>query len=491
MKNRLDLLLINPLAKKRVYQDLSKDYSAIEPPFWAALTAGFIRNKGYNVDILDANAENLSIEETVKRINYLNPKLTNIVVFGQQPSASTQLMTGVGDLCKQTKDLNKNLKIILTGTHPSALPKKTLKEEACDFIGKGEGFYTLKELLDGKKLNKIPGLWYKENGIKNKINSGPNASLVKNLDSELSEVAWDLLPMEKYRAHNWHCFDDINKREPYGALYTSLGCPYDCDFCCINATFDKPSYRMWSPEWTLKQIGILAEKYNIKKIKIIDELFVLNNKHVEGICDRIADRNYDLDMWAYARIDTIKENDLDKIRKAGIKWLALGIESANKNVRTESSSKRFINEKIFESVEKIRNHDIKIGANYIFGLPEDDLETMQQTLDLAIELNGEWDNFYSAMAYPGSKLYDRALKQGFKLPDSWVGYSQHSYECQPLPTNKISAKEVLKFRDYAFNTFFTNPKYLNMIEDKFGISARRHIEKMIKIKLKRKLLENK
>ena len=87
MSKKLDLLLINPIAKKRIYQDLSKDYSAIEPPFWAALTAGFIRNKGYNVDILDANAENLNAKETAKRINELNPRLTNIVVLGQQPSA--------------------------------------------------------------------------------------------------------------------------------------------------------------------------------------------------------------------------------------------------------------------------------------------------------------------------------------------------------------------------------------------------------------------
>ena len=65
----LDLLLVNVgSSKKVIYQDLSRDYSAIEPPFWAALTAAFIRNKGYEVNILDANAENLTHAENTKEI---------------------------------------------------------------------------------------------------------------------------------------------------------------------------------------------------------------------------------------------------------------------------------------------------------------------------------------------------------------------------------------------------------------------------------------
>ena len=145
--SKLDLLLVNVgSSKKRVYQDLSKDYSATEPPFWAALTAGFIRNKGYKVDILDANAENLTHEDTARIISELNPRLTNFVVYGQHPSASTQLMTSVGESCKEVRRKNPDKKIILTGLHPSALPRKTMNEEVCDYVGQGEGFLTLQGL---------------------------------------------------------------------------------------------------------------------------------------------------------------------------------------------------------------------------------------------------------------------------------------------------------------------------------------------------------
>ena len=113
---------------------------------------------------------------------------------------------------------------------------------------------------------------------------------------------------------------------------------------------------------------------------------------------------------------------------------------------------------------------------------------MQDTLDLANDLNCEFANFYSAMAYPGSKLYLDALKENWELPNTYVGFSQHSYETMPLPTKHISAADVLKFRDEAFLKYYKNPTYLDMIENKFGVLTRSGIEDMTKIKLKRKIL---
>jgi len=484
----MDLLLINVgNFRKRVYQKLSEDYSAIEPPFWAALTAGFIRKKGYRVNILDANAENLTHEETAKEIELQNPKITNIVVYGQHPSASTQLMTNVGELCKKIKEINPKRKIILSGLHPSALPKKTLEEEMCDYVIEGEGFYTLEGLLKNSNLRDIPGLWWRENGL---IFSNRRADLIKNLSEELSEVAWDLLPMDKYRAHNWHCLDNLDSRLKYASLSTSLGCPFSCSFCCINAPFGKRLWRTWNSDWVLNQIDILVNRYNIKNIKFIDELFVLNENHFVPIAKKLAERNYDLNIWAYARVDTTKEEHLELFKKAGINWLAFGFEAASERVMKEASKYQFSEEDVHKIRKKAEKAGINVIGNFIFGLPEDNLESMQQTLNLAIELNCEWANFYCATAYPGSKLYDYALKENLPLPDSWEKFAQHHYEFVPLPTKYLSSKEVLEFRDNAFNEYFTNPPYLNMIENKFGKKAKEHIQNMTKIKLKRKILES-
>jgi radical SAM superfamily enzyme YgiQ (UPF0313 family) len=140
-------------------------------------------------------------------------------------------------------------------------------------------------------------------------------------------------------------------------------------------------------------------------------------------------------------------------------------------------------------VRKVQAAGINVIGNYIFGLPDDTHESMQQTLALALEANCEFANFYSAMAYPGSKLYTLAIEEGRKLPDKWIGYSQHSYEAFPLQTDALSNAEVLRFRDEAFIRYFTDESYLALVRRKFGEGVVSHIRDMTGIRLKRKLLE--
>lgn len=490
---KIDALFIVPSSRKKIFQKL-ENLAAIEPPAFAGLFANYLRKRECTVDILDAPAFNLGPEEIAEKVAKINPLLAIVMVYGHQPSASTQSMPAAGEVSKQIKAKNKNIKIIMTGTHPSALPERTLKEEAIDFVCEGEGPITflslIKALKNGGDFKAVPGLWYRESSL---IKSNPPAPLIDNLDKEFSGIAWDLLPMDKYRAHNWHCFEDINHRSPYAAIHTSFGCPFGCTFCCINAPFGRPSYRLFSPEYVIKEIDILVKKYKVKNIKFIDEMFFLNEDHVLGICDLIIKRGYDLNIWAYARVDTVKEELLEKVRRAGIKWLALGIESASKHVRS-GAKKIFTNKDILEVVKKIRKSGIYLNANYIFGLPDDTMKSMRETLALSQEINAEWANFFSAMAYPGSSLYNMAKEKGISLPDDpdgpgWIGYSQYAYNSLPLSTEKLSAGQVLKFRDYAFNAYFSNPVYLKMIKKEFGNEAVEHIKEMLSMTLERKITQ--
>ncbi len=483
-----DILFINPGDRKAVFQDLGKDLMAIEPPFQVASYASYLRNEGFNVAILDANAENITPDETAKRIKKLNPLLVAIIVYGNQPSASTQNMTISGRIATAVKKI-ANFKVVMGGLHPSALPKRTLEEESADFIIEGEEQIPLKELIECLKndydLSKVSGLWYKEN---NKIKNNPKPPLIKDLDKYLPIAAWDLLPMDKYRAHNWHCFDDIENRMPYGAIYTSLGCPYKCTFCCINTPYGGSGIRYRAPELIVEEIELLNKKYGVKNLKIIDEMFVLDERHYMKIANLLIKKNLDLNIWAYARVDTVKEHTLKKLKSAGFNWLALGIESANASVRDGASKKMKVKD-IQGVITKIQNTGIRVIGNYIFGLPDDTLESMQETLNMAKELNTEFANFYCAMAYPGSQLYNIALNEGWELPKEWTGYSQHSYNIRSLPSKTVSAKEIVKFRDNAFHKYYENSKYLDMLENTFGKNIKNHMQKIIKTKLKRQILE--
>ena len=499
MSKRLDLVLVNPASRPQVYQSLGKKLTAVENPVWAGLMATFCRLKGLSIEIIDAEAEELSHDSVAERVRHLNPVLAAVVAYGHQPSASTQIMSACGQACTAIKQLLPEQSLLLLGGHVAALPERTLREEAADYVAVGEGLHTLVGLVEALKapvseLSNVPGLLYREDSA---IRQNPGKPLINDLDGEMPGIAFDLLPMAKYRAHNWHCLGG-HDRQPYAAIYTTLGCPYHCSFCCIQAPFKSGeeaagikktsnTYRAWSPDAVIAQIDTLVNQYGVRNIKIADEMFVLKPKHVLGICDRIIDRGYDLNIWAYTRIDTIKDGMLPKLKAAGFNWLAIGIEAGDGRVRADVD-KGFGQDEVYRVIGEVRAAGINVIGNYIFGLPEDDHDTMQSTLDMAVELNCEFANFYSAMAYPGSPLYTHAVSQGSPLPAKWTGYSQHSRDCLPLPTRHIPAREVLRFRDAAFQRYYTNANYLDMVREKFGAETVAEIRQMTSVPLERDLL---
>ena len=160
-------------------------------------------------------------------------------------------MPAAGAVCKALKELDPSQKVLLVGGHVAAIPERTLREEAADFVAGGEGLVALTELLTALKagdrdLGKVSDLYYRDGGAPSAVGRGrvvaptKKAPLVQNLDEQMPGIAWDLLPMDKYRAHNWHCLGDVNRagelvRSPYVAIYTTLGCPFKCTFCCIQA----------------------------------------------------------------------------------------------------------------------------------------------------------------------------------------------------------------------------------------------------------------
>jgi radical SAM superfamily enzyme YgiQ (UPF0313 family) len=502
MTKQLDLILINPGSRTQVYQSLGTKLTAVENPVWAGLMATFCRRKGLAVAVIDAEAEELVPAEVAERVQDLNPVLAAVVVYGHQPSASTQMMTASGQVCTAIKQLSPEQPVLLVGGHVAALPERTLAKEDADFVAAGEGLHTLVGLVEALKTPapdpaKVPGLFYRDAG---RTCRTPDRPLVAALDDEMPGPAWDLFPMDRYRAHNWHCLGGL-ERQPYAALYTTLGCPYHCQFCCIAAPFRSGeraaglresvnSYRYWDPGTVLAQIDDLVNRHGVRNLKIADEMFVLNRRHVLGICDRLIERGYGLNIWAYTRVDTVKDDMLDRLKAAGFNWLAFGIEAGAARVRA-GVDKAFDQDEVYRVLARVRAAGINVIGNYIFGLPEDDRETMQATLDLALDLKCEFANFYSAMAYPGSPLYALAVRQGVPLPERWTGYSQHSRDCLPLPTRHVPARDVLRFRDEAFVRYYTDPGYLGMIERQFGPETVAQVREMTAYRLERDLLTGK
>mgnify|MGYP003980168831 FL=1 len=507
----IDALFVVPGNAKGVYQALSDDYSAIETPTWALLLAESCRSIGYNVKILDITAEKLSHKNAVDRIIEINPKFIVFVVYGQNVNAGTTNMSGAVALSSFIKSNKINSPIIYIGSHVQALPIDALeKESSIDIICTNEGVYSLRSLLNLEKINpvalsKVKGIGYRDF---DKVILTPAEKVVpqERLDIDLPGYAWDLLPYEEkpfdlYRSPMWHAEYNFNQRSPYAAIQTSLGCQFKCEFCMINiinrddidpigVAGNYNSMRYWSTGFIIKEFDKLI-KMGVKTIRIVDEMFLLNPKYYIPLCEQLSERNKDdsLRMWAYSRIDTIRRPGiLNLVRQAGIKWLALGIESGDKAIRLEVSKGKFDDVNISQVIENVHDADIEVMANYIFGLPSDTKETMKKTFDLSKDLCTAGWNTYAAMALPGSQLYKTAIEKQYTLPEDYAGYSFHAYNTQPLPTEFLTPEEVLEYRDQCFTDYHLYEPFLRKIENKFGIDAVENIKIMTKVKLKRKIL---
>lgn len=486
----MSILLINPAAAHGIFGSLGKPLVAVEESPWMRFHVGYLRSNGIQAPAIDAEQEAASADDVAERVEEIDPTFVALICFGHMPSASSQQMFGAREVASAIKRRNPNRIVVIVGGHASALPKRTLLEEPCDYVVKGEGPITLRYLHEaltaGVDVRSMPGLVWRDGGSNVVVN--PSAPPL-DLDVDLLDQAWDVFDPHKYVAHNWHALGDGANRSPYASIVTTLNCPYACSFCCISAPFGGSGYKMRDPVRVVDEIETLVREYGVRYMKIVDEMFILRPSHYVPICEEIIQRGLgkSLNIWAYGRVDSVRPVHLTLLRRAGFRWIALGIESGSKYVR-DGTNKRLRNDDIVGVVRTIQSQDINVIGNYIFGLRDDTMETMRETLDLALECRTEFANFYSCMAYPGSKLYDQAINEGWTLPSSWKGYSQHNAECRPLDTETVPAADVLRFRDAAFTTYFTDPGYLAMIQTKFGPAAVEEIRKMTSYKLRRNLL---
>jgi radical SAM superfamily enzyme YgiQ (UPF0313 family) len=368
--------------------------------------------------LIDADANNYTREETVAQVVAQKPDKVIILASGAHPSANIQQKEISGDLEKLFKEIGIEVECY-----------SNLPIDPCKY--------------------------------------GP--------------PRWNLVDISKYKAHNWHSWSNNNIREPYGTIFTSISCPYKCEFCQVKDFYGE-TYVQRPLDNIAKDFDTLAQ-LNISNIKMMDELFVFNPKRLELICDDIIGRGYHFNIWAYARIDIMTDKMLRKMKQAGINWLAYGIETGSERIRKNVLKGNFDNNRVKEVIKMTKDNGINAFGNYMFGFWEDDLSTMQETLDLAKELNCEFANFYCVVAYPGSKLYDEMKEKGIELPTNYLGYAQMSKEFKPLPTKYLKAEDVLRFRDNAFSEYFKNLPYLSLMKEKFGKDVVKEIQEMTKIQL--------
>lgn len=487
--NKLDLLTLFPNNRACAYGTLGHEIAAVTPPVQSALLAATARAEGLSAALLDADAEGLDAMATAARIQALSPSLVAIST-DQVNSGDVTKMQAAEDTIRALHAVAPEIPVLLDGVLPSAYPEKMLRREQADFICCGEGYRSIPALAKWLKghgghsrpsANEIPGIWSR---VGDEVIPGGRAPMVDDVDS-LPDPAWDWMPPSRYRAHHWHCFDCLDARAPYAAIYTNYGCPFNCSYCSVNIVAGKPNLRYRSVDRVMGELTTLVEGCGVRHVRLLDNVFTIGDERVEELCDRIIAKKWELNFWAYARVGSLKHPELlKKLRRAGVRWLAYGFESANARVRgsVHKDTEDALTE---QTIEWTRAADISIVANFIFGLPEDDMASMQETFDMAKSHLFEWINIYCTMAYPGTRLYDERVAAGEIMPENWSAYSHYSPDARPRSTKYVDWKDVVRFRDAAFQEYCSAPAYLSMLERRFGPAAPAFVRKILEHPLKR------
>ena len=492
-----DVLLIHP-SKTGVYGQVEK-FTSTTPDFLLGLVDSYIESNGYISIVIDLDVKKISEIDLLSIISKLNPKLLGVFSTGVNVSASTQTMPAVIEFFNDiVTKLPNSIKTFVYGGHPTVLPERTLEETNADYVIIGEGYETifslLKGLINNECVDQIEGIAYRKEDLLGNLTCVINP-MPKMIDvNNLPMINWDKFNPSNYRAHNWHCFGEetIDNRSPYGVIWTSMGCAYPCDFCCINNLYSKRTFRFRDMKAVVEEIDILVNKYGVKNLRIMDELFIIKHPRIVEFCELMEERNYDLNIWCYARVDSVTTDILKRLKKIGMNWIGYGFEtgddedalvSINKAVKKEGPSND-------EVIKMTREAGINIIGHAILGLYDDDENAIRRNVDFLRKHEFEWNNIYPAFAYPGTPFYENYVGNNIiPVPKNWEEYGLYGNECKPLPTKYLTSAEVLKLRDELFMDYYSDKDIQNNLRIKFGQKTIDHINDMLSLKLNRKIVD--
>lgn len=415
-------------------------------PLNLAYLASYLRLHLFPVEILDADFLRYPVDQVVGYINKNKPDIVGLTsVTGNFHEAVR--------LARAIKKLKQPPLIIIGGVHITALPGEMRKYPFFDFAVIGEGEETLLELV--KKIEKGQTDFEKVLGLaflkKTRLVLTPPRPYIKNLD-KLPMPAFDLLPpISKY-----HPSPGMYRKLPMTMVITSRGCPGQCIFC-YRAVFGNV-YRARSPKNVVDEVETLVKKYGVREIRFCDDLFTFNEDRVMAICQELRRRKLKISWSCNGRANFITKRMLKAMKTAGCWQVAYGIESGNQEILNRTK-KGLTLETIRNAVHITRQAGLETRGFFILGLPGENEQTLQQTIDFAKELHLSDALFSILIPYPGTEIAQKASKFG-KVNRDFRNYHHQTTQNPPFIPHALSAKQILDYYRKAQREFFLRPSYL-------------------------------
>lgn len=420
-------------------------WTTLWPPITLATAGAMLEVKGHEVEILDCAAQEISQNDLLGRIR---KKKFNLVVLS---TATPSIMSDMA-LANEIQKVKPGTKIAALGTHVTALAEECLKQaQGLNLIIRNEPEETLVALAEGLEngtcIKDIKGISYKD--TKDKIFHNPPRPFIRDLDN-LPFPAWHLLDLEKYRLPLLG--------EKFLILSPVRGCPYPCSFCTAQTYYGK-KLRQRSTLKIIDEIKYVMDQFGIKQFFIWADTFTADQDYVLRFCDAILNEDLKIKWTCNSRVDTVDRNLLETMAKAGCWMISYGIESGNQAV-LDYAKKRITLDQSRDAVKMAKEAGIQVAGHFVFGLPGERKQTLKQSIDFALSLNMEWAQFYCAVPFPGSSLYELARTQGWIEGTDFKKYRQDN-AVMTLPGLSYSVVNV--YRKKAFRRFYLRPKRLFQI----------------------------
>lgn len=444
----MKILLINPPAKNEIIgcnPPIIKSERGFDPPLGILYIAGYIKKySGHEIKIIDAQVERLSYDELKERIKQFFPEIIGITTM-------TFTLLDVMETIKIAKEVCPQAKIALGGPHVHIFPEETINLKNVDYVIVGEGeetfFQLAKNIGNNEALKKISGLVFKENG---KIVNTGIKDYCANLDN-LPFPPREMLPYEKY-------FSLLAKEEPITTMFTSRGCPFRCSFC------DRPTMGKIFRKRTAQNVVDEMEqclKLGIKEIFIYDDTFTVDKNRVIEICEEILKRGLKFGWDIRARVDTVDENLVNLLKKAGCRRIHYGVEAGTEKI-LKVLNKNITLDKVTNAFKITRKAGIETLAYFMIGSPTETREDILATIKFAKKLNPDFTQITLLTPFPATKIYQQALVEKVFENDYWREFAKNpqlGFKTRYW-TKELSNKELQEMLVYAYKQFYVRPGYI-------------------------------
>lgn len=428
---------------------------SVFPPLGIAYIAAYLKQHDFEVAIIDSLALQMSQQEIIEKVKEFKPDFIGITVLTQQYGAAV-------NLAKALKASNGSIPVIFGGIHIFSEHEEIIKKEpAVDFCVRGEGELTLLELiqtLQSKgKLSNVKGITYRENG---KVTINPDREFIKNLD-ELPFPAWELLPMNEYRAPI-----SLNNGDPFVSVLATRGCPFKCHYCELASMWR--TQRRRSVENVLAELEVLKKTYHVKYIDFIDDLLVADKKWAMKLFQGMVEKKLNTIQWECSgRIGLMSEELMRSMKKAGCKCVNYGVEFGSQRM-LDFVNKNITIQQIYDTIALTNKVGIPVKGLFMMGYPTETKAEVEETIKLARNLKMDFLAVSLVAPYPGTQLYKYCQDNGlFDQAD----YDITQLRFKAIKLENMTMDDLIRYSEQIDREFLMRPSYIIQMLFKHPLTA--------------------